>query len=256
MSEGGKIYENKLNEIRGMPQERIVTQEAVKRISHDMNIPDDLDQKSRESLIGTEIFRRVAKQEPKGYVCFKPTVFGVVLCVGSDEDLKALRKKEDNIGGFYRHRQSVVSGQSTVNFPLMAIHAKTLNNDIFRHEDGHAVNRSLFQVLSNITRDGRDIDFEKWNNSDWVNRWGGKKETEWPEKPIKNKASLERYLKRQALPYAYRMAKDEVLADFVATGNLSYVKYLVEQDGLYNYIYDEIKDMKSKGLIDMSPNDY
>ncbi len=100
-----------------------------------------------KEAVGKAIFRSITGKTPSGEVQVISTILGVGVQTENDEDLKSLQKKDKNLGGFYRHRQSVVVDHKQINFPLITVGGGLGSQRIVRHEIQHAVNRAAMAVM-------------------------------------------------------------------------------------------------------------
>lgn len=194
--------------------------------------------------VAERVFVSVTGKKPLSPVNLLITPLGIGIQTNSKSDFKLLDKKR-NIGGYYNYAQPLTTNRNllfiqtkyTTSFPLIV--SGSNDNRILRHEVGHAINRIVMYTISNAVN----------NNKSFDNVWGGLGFLDPLRKTISNVDSLGRYLKESVRRFAISSAKDEILTDFIASGNFSHVANLVEEGGLYDYFQHAIDAACEKGVL-------
>lgn len=223
-----------------------VTQDSLRRLRRSLGMKvrrgkfeNPLDWGKDESKrVGVKVFQLITGEFPESDVSILDTSLAVGVLVKSDEDLKKLRQKEINIGGFFRSYQEVTLNKKKVSFPLIVVKQSDFRGRAICHEQGHAVDKTIINVLESA----RD---------EVGNRWGGKGRVDIEGVMIKNPEELVDFMQQQILPYALSQAKDEILADYLSNHNFEYVNILADKEGIYNYFRDVISSLQEKGLLSL-----
>ena len=196
--------------------------------------------KAEKEQVGRLLFKELTRKEPQGVVSLMDTTIAVGIELG-EEDFEALNPRV-NVAGFYLETESVKVGQFRdidFTFPFIGVKRGVGQDRVVRHELAHAVNSSVIQAL---ILGGPDTRLYEWV-------WGGDAYIR-PQK-IKSLDELSSYLRKKTLPYALARAKNEIIADYGATSDFSYVYDLILRHGIYDYFDERIRFLRNEGLLDV-----
>jgi hypothetical protein len=182
----------------------------------------------KESM-GRFIFKSITGKDPVGMVKVTDTTFAVGLVTQDDDDFKTIQSSDKNIGGFYRHRESVKIDGKSQKFPLIVIKTGPGSGGIMRHEVGHSVNQAIIDILETIS------------SQEFKNRWGGAEDQFISTRDengnpliIERPGQLSVFLEEKVAPKLFSLAKNELLADFQRHSNFEYVDSVTKRHGVYD----------------------
>lgn len=189
--------------------------------------------------IGAEIFKSITGKKPKGKVTLEETTLGITLVTGDDSDYDLIYGEKGESGGFYRRREGVK--ELNMEFPLIVVKG---GKTAIYHEGNHLTNLAIISSLTNA-----EYFRSVANDHIFKQRWGGKAELQMPDQPFKNISQFEKFTATEMVSFIERQVKDEVLADFLASGSFDYLAELKKEDGLYNYHEQIISSLTKKKLL-------
>lgn len=236
---------------------------------------DEVQFRQNRLRVGQTIYREIAEREPTQGVYYLDTPLAVAIRIDSQGDYNIVNTNT-NSGGFFRSdakvhesfrgRQSAFDNQ----FPLICLLNKGQKSR--KHETNHALIHAIRQTLDESAgahiywqREERaDYSWEKWkdwfqkNRSDLFLQLTQDRETPnsysvWEawrtasNQPIWN--WNKNYLEDVIVPNALGDAKDEIITDYLASGNFSHLNNLTKEDGLYDYIAKWFDTINWKGKV-------
>ncbi len=214
-----------------------------------------------ESL-GDTIYEAITGQKNIGKVTCLDNPLATIIQVDSPADYKLLHNRKS--GGFFQSEVNInekYSGKKSLPekpFSLIVLHNS--EEEVKKHEIHHGINQVFIRVLKKIGNNKywqQSIDYSwdkwgKWFEKNHPEEYGSLTEnsrvpwyysvwTSWIRVTKQRGGSISSYVNNELVPASLGRAKDEVIADFEATGNFDYIDELLKSDldfsdALYDYV--------------------